>query len=130
MMVRGRGARISSPPPVAPPLSAGTQLSGAPEAHAALEAAEAAADAVRTRDAGFPRQAVPILLRAEGFLVAARSSALAGRWRATVTFSRIAEQELQAILRRYGNSVALVRQVPFQPPRGISVIPLSAGGPL
>jgi hypothetical protein len=126
----GKAGMIGSPSAAAPAVPSERWLSGAPEAHAALEAAEAAADAVRTRDAGFPRQAVPILLRAEGFLVAARSSALAGRWRATVTFSRIAEQELQAILRRYGNSVALVRQVPFQPPRGISVIPLPAGGPL
>lgn len=103
---------------------------GMSEAHAALDTAEALAHRLWVRESDLRPQVIPFLRRAEGFLLAARSSALAGRWRATVTFARIAEAELRAILHRYGNSVALVQRAPSQPAKSISVIPLSSGGPL
>lgn len=100
------------------------------EAHLALDTAEGVAHRLWLQEADLPPQAIPILRRAEGFLVAARSSALAGRWRATVTFGRIAEEEFRAILRPHGKSVALVQQAPLQPPKRVSGILLSPGGPL
>lgn len=127
--VRASDAVIRSPQAMAPVASSERWLSGSSEAHTALEAAEAAGDTVRRWEARFPRQAMPILLRAEGFLVAARSSALAGRWRAATVFSRIAGEEFRAI-RMHAWSAVSPRSVRLRPPREIAVIPLPPEGPL
>ncbi len=77
-----------------------------------------------------PPQAISLLRRGEGFLVAARSSAVAGRWRAAMTFGRIAEEEFLAILRGYGSLAVPPRQIQKPPPKGISVIRMLPEGPL
>lgn len=105
-------------------------LGAAPEGHAALEAPEAVAERIRSRGADLPPQAIPLFHRAEGFLVAARASALAGRWRAARTFGRIAEEEFRAILRLYRCSASSPRSVRPCPSRKIAVIPLPREGPL
>jgi hypothetical protein len=128
--MRGKGAMIGSPSTAALAPSVERWLSGVSEAHAALEAAEAAAEAVRTRDAGFQRRAIPLLQRAEGFLVAARSSALAGRGRAATIFARIATEEFRAILRASVCSAVPSRSLRPRSPREIKAIPLPPEGPL
>lgn len=105
-------------------------LVGTPEAYAALDAAEVLAHRIRSREADLPPQAIALLQRAEGFFVAARSSAQAGHWRAASTFGRIAETELRTILREYPCSAVLPLRVPRHLPSGISAIPLSPDGPL
>jgi hypothetical protein len=105
-------------------------LGAAPEGHAALEAPEAVAERIRSREADLPPQAIPLFHRADGFLVAARASALAGRWRAAVTFGRIAEEEFRAILRMYGGFAVPPRRVSKHPRNGISVVRTSPEGPL
>jgi hypothetical protein len=105
-------------------------LGGAPEGHAALEASEAAADRIRSREADLPVQAIPLFQRAEGFLAAARASALAGRWRAGRIFGRIAEEEFRAILRMYRDLAVPAGRVPKRPENRVSVVRISPEGPL
>jgi len=105
-------------------------LGAAPEGHAALEASEAVAERIRSRETDLPPEAIPLLQRAEGFLAAARASALAGRWRAAVTFGRIAEEEFRAILRVYGGFAIPPRRVSKHPRNGISVVRILPEGPL
>lgn len=105
-------------------------VDGTPEARATLEDAEAVACRVRGHEGDLPVEMMLNLRQAEGFLVAARSSALTGRWRATVTFGRIAEEEFRAILRAYAGSAVPSVQPPSHTPVGMSVIPVSPDGPL
>lgn len=117
-------------PSLAPPPAREGWLAGTPEGRAALEAAEALANRIRARGGEVSAQVLPLLLRAEGFLVASRSSALAGHWRATVTFGRIAEEELRVILHdmaRFPDSPSRIRR---HPPNGVSVIRMPPDGPL
>lgn len=118
---------VPSPPPAPAPEG---WLVGTPEAYAALDAAEMLAYRIRSQEADLPPQAIPLLQRAEGFLVAARSSALAGHGRAASIFGRIAEMELRAILREYACSGVSPLRVPRHPPNDISVIRMPPDGPL
>lgn len=120
----------TGPPSVAPPPAREGWLAGTPEARAALEAAEALANRIRARGGEVSEQVLPLLLRAEGFLVASRSSALAGRWRATVTFGRIAEEELREILHEIARFPASPSRSRRHPPNGVSVIRMPPDGPL
>lgn len=120
----------NAPPSFAPALAREGWLAGTPEARAALEAAEALANRIRARGGEVSAQVLPLLLRAEGFLVATRSSALAGHWRATVTFGRIAEEELGVILHDMARFPASPSRIPRHPPNGVSVIRMPPDGPL
>lgn len=57
-------------PSLAPPPAQEGLLAGTPEGRAALEAAEALANRIRARGGEVSAQVLPLLLRAEGFLVA------------------------------------------------------------
>jgi len=126
----GSPAVGSATPLLASAPSPGAGFVGLSEAHAALDTAEALAHRLWVRESDLPPQAIPILRRAEGFLVAGRSSALAGRWRAAVTFSRIAEEEFKAITQRYEDLGVSPARVPQAPPHNVSLIRVSPDGPL
>lgn len=128
--MRRSAAVDSATPLLASAASPAAGFVGMSEAHAALDTAEAVAHRLWIHEADLPPQAIPILRRAEGFLVAARSSALAGRWQAAVTFGRIAEEEFQTITGRCADLSVSPARGPHAPPHNVSLIRVSPDGPL
>jgi hypothetical protein len=100
------------------------------EASLVLGAVEAIACMIRPLEAKLPPQAILLLQRAEGCLVAARVSAQTGYSEAACTFGRIALEEFRGVLRERAASATPSRGVARHRPDRVSVVLLAPEGPL